>query len=259
MVERIGGDLLLKLADRADRAGLLGDFERRARGRDGGVVALGLRHLGERLLGLLELVGRDIAAREAGERRDVGRRPRPGSARRSRPRPAVSPSASAASAAFSRSLVSSPPTLPLVTPLDEGHDLALRQRAHEAVGRLAVDEGDHRRDRLDAHLARDGRMVVDVHLDQLDLALGGLDDLFQDRGELLARAAPGRPEVDQHRLALRLLDHVLHEALGGGLLDETLGAAAAAAPPPFSSIVIVFLAWRPDRPGLPPASIVFPD
>mgnify|MGYP003693756911 CR=1 FL=1 len=30
---------------------------------------------------------------------------------------------------------------------------------------------DHGRDRLDAHLAGDGRMLVDVHLDQLDLAL----------------------------------------------------------------------------------------
>ena len=81
-------------------------------------------------------------------------------------------------------------------------------------------------------------MLVDVHLDQLDLALGGLDDLFQDRGELLAGAAPGRPEVDQHRLALRLLDHVLHEALGGGLLDETLGGRRGCRSPPFSSIVM---------------------
>src|SRR5205807_9436560 len=35
-------------------------------------------------------------------------------------------------------------------------------------------------------------------------------------------AAPRRPEVDQHRLTLRLLDHVLHEGLGGRLLDETI-------------------------------------
>ena len=64
------------------------------------------------------------------------------------------------------------------------------------------------------------RMLVDVHLDQLDLALGGADRLFEDRRQLTARTAPGRPEVDQHRLALRFLDDVLHEGLGGRLLDQ---------------------------------------
>ena len=63
-------------------------------------------------------------------------------------------------------------------------------------------------------------MLVDVHLDQLDLAVGGADGLFEDRRELAARAAPRRPEVDQHRLALRFLDDVLHERLGGRLLDQ---------------------------------------
>ena len=74
-------------------------------------------------------------------------------------------------------------------------------------------------------------MLVDVHLDQLDLALGGADGLFEDRRELAARAAPGRPEVDQHRLALRFLDDVLHEGLGRRLLDQIgccLRACAAA-------------------------------
>ena len=104
--------------------------------------------------------------------------------------------------------------------LDEGVDLAFRDRAHEAVGGLAVDEGDHGRDRLDSHLAGDRRMLVDVHLDELDLALGVADRLFEHRRELAARAAPRRPEVDQHRLALRFLDHVLHKGLGGGFLDQ---------------------------------------
>ena len=63
-------------------------------------------------------------------------------------------------------------------------------------------------------------MLVDVHLDELDLALGGLHHLFQDRRELLAGAAPRRPEIDQHRLALGFLDHVLHEALRGRVLDH---------------------------------------
>src|SRR5712671_7415507 len=68
MVERIGLDLLLELADRADRVRLLGNLERGAGGRDRRIVAFGLRHLGENLLGLLDLLGRDISAGEARER-----------------------------------------------------------------------------------------------------------------------------------------------------------------------------------------------
>src|SRR5262249_21637585 len=56
--------------------------------------------------------------------------------------------------------------------------------------------------------------------DELHLAFGGTDHFLQDRRELLARSAPGRPEIDQHRLALRFLDHVLHEGLGGRVLDK---------------------------------------
>ena len=64
-------------------------------------------------------------------------------------------------------------------------------------------------------------MFVDVHLDQLDLAVGGPDRLLERRRELAAGAAPRRPEVDQHRLALRFLDDILHEGLGCRLLDQT--------------------------------------
>jgi hypothetical protein len=118
--------------------------------------------------------------------------------------------------------------LALGEPFQELDHLAFRQRAHEAVGRLSVDERDHRRDRLDAHLLRHRRVVVDVHLDELDLALGRAHRLFQDRRELLAGSAPGRPEIDQHRLALRFLDHVLHEGLGGGFLDQSVGSRGGA-------------------------------
>ncbi len=108
----------------------------------------------------------------------------------------------------------------LVSRSRKGRDLALRQRSHEAVGRLAVDESDDRGDRLDAHLPGNGGMLVDVHLDELDLALGRLDHLFEDGGELLARATPRRPEIDQHRLALRFLDDVLDETLRRRVLDR---------------------------------------
>ena len=107
-------------------------------------------------------------------------------------------------------------------PLDEGDHLGFRQRAHETIDRLAVDEGKHRRNRLDAELLRDLRVLVDVHLDELDLALGGADDLFQDRAKLLAGPAPFGPEIHQHRLALRLLDHVLDERLGRYVLDQII-------------------------------------
>ena len=72
-------------------------------------------------------------------------------------------------------------------------------------------------------------MLVDIHLDQLDLALGGAHDLLEHGGELLARSAPRRPEIDQHRLAPRFLDHVLHEGLGGRVLDRPYRSCAAAA------------------------------
>ena len=63
-------------------------------------------------------------------------------------------------------------------------------------------------------------MLVDVHLGELHLALGGLHGFFENRRELLAWAAPGRPEIHQHGLALGFLDHVLHEALRGRILDH---------------------------------------
>ena len=221
MVERIRGDFLFKLADRADRLRLLGDFERRARRHDRGIVALGLGHQRERLLRLLDRAGLHIGAREAGERRHAARLLLQhlgveldrlgGVAGRERRVGGL------------QQILRLAAELVLGDALDEVRDLALGQRAEEAVGRLAVDEGDHGRDRLDAHLARNGRMLVDVHLDQLDLALGGLDGLLQHRGELLARPAPLGPEIDQHRLALRFLDHVLHEGLRGGVLDEAVG------------------------------------
>ena len=51
-------------------------------------------------------------------------------------------------------------------------------------------------------------MVVDVHLDERDFALGRLDDAFDDGCELAARATPGRPEIDEHRPAQGRLQHV---------------------------------------------------
>ena len=81
-------------------------------------------------------------------------------------------------------------------PVDELLDLAFGQRAHEAVDRLAVDEGEDRRDRLDAHLRGELLVLVDIDLDELHLAIGLAHDLFEQRRQLLAGAAPRRPEID---------------------------------------------------------------
>jgi hypothetical protein len=220
MVGGIRRDLLLELADRSDRLRLLGELDRSAHRRHRSIVALGFRHLGQRLLGLFDRAVRHIGARQTRERRHVG---------------GIVGQQLAVNLGGGREILLRQRLVggfqqifffaadrALGQAIEERDHLAFGERAHEAVGRLAVDEGDHRRDRLDAHLARNRRMLVDVHLDQLDLALGRLDHLLQHGRELLARPAPRRPEVDQHRLALRLLDHILHEALGGGLLDETL-------------------------------------
>ena len=102
----------------------------------------------------------------------------------------------------------------------ECHHLTLRQRTHESVDRLTVGECNDRGNRLNAHLARNRWMLVDVHLRELHFAFCGLDRFFENRRELLARAAPRRPEIHEDRLVLGLLYDVLHEALRGRLLDH---------------------------------------
>src|SRR5262249_30188003 len=63
-------------------------------------------------------------------------------------------------------------------------------------------------------------VLVDIDLDELDLAIGLTDGLFEEGGQLLAGAAPRRPEIDQHRLLARWLDHIRHETARVGVLDE---------------------------------------
>ena len=73
---------------------------------------------------------------------------------------------------------------------------------HEADGlrrHLAVLEEEERGDAVDAVLGGEIRRFVHIHLADLDLPrlLGG--DLGDERREHLARSAPRRPEVHQHR------------------------------------------------------------
>ena len=63
--------------------------------------------------------------------------------------------------------------------------------------RLALEQGIDGRDRLDPELGGDQLVLVDVDLDQLDALVGIIGgDLFEHRGELLARPAPFRPEIE---------------------------------------------------------------
>ena len=103
---------------------------------------------------------------------------------------------------------------------DELVHLAARQRTLEAVDRLTVVEGIDGRDRPDPELLRDLRVLVDIDLDHLHLAAGRLHRRFQRRAELLAGAAPRRPEIDDDRHLFRGLDHVLHEGRLGDVLDQ---------------------------------------
>ena len=66
---------------------------------------------------------------------------------------------------------------------------------------------------MDAQLLRDVLVLVDIHLDELHRALCFAHDLFEDRRQLLTRAAPRRPPVEHgdaglHRLVERRLGHL---------------------------------------------------
>src|SRR5579859_735957 len=90
--------------------------------------------------------------------------------------------------------------------LDQRQELGLEVVLHVRpvpdgpLRRLAVLEDDHGRDRHDPELHRRRRVLVDVHLHDLDLVSHLPIDLLDDRRDHAARAAPRRPEVDQHRL-----------------------------------------------------------
>ena len=103
---------------------------------------------------------------------------------------------------------------------DELLDLALADRADEGVDRPPVLEGIDRGDRLDAHLRREFLVLVDIDLDEADLAARVAHRLFEDRAQLLARPAPRRPEIDDDGGIARGVDDVGHEGRGRAVLDE---------------------------------------
>ena len=93
---------------------------------------------------------------------------------------------------------------------DECGDLAFGQRAEEAVGRLSVHERDDRGilHRIPICPAMVGCSSIFI-LHSFTLPLAARTSFSRQWGELFARAAPGRPEIDQHGLLTRFVHHVL--------------------------------------------------
>src|SRR5690606_13376282 len=74
------------------------------------------------------------------------------------------------------------------------------RRSTCAVGdQLAALEHHQRRDSAHAELGRQARVLVDVHLGDLQLALVLGRELLERRADLTAGAAPLRPEIHQDR------------------------------------------------------------
>src|SRR5712692_4878799 len=92
--------------------------------------------------------------------------------------------------------------------------LLLRHVAHKALRLASVLEEDHRRDRADPEASSGDRIRVHIELHDAELRALFTRDLFEDRGDHAAGAAPGGPEVDEHRLIrledLRLEGRVSH-------------------------------------------------
>src|SRR5437016_11518186 len=85
-------------------------------------------------------------------------------------------------------------------------ELLLRSGADLTRGFLAVLEHHQGGDRHDSIFRGGSGVLVDVELDDLDLAAERAGDLLQGRRDHLARAAPFGPEIDHHRA--RGLEHL---------------------------------------------------
>ena len=197
MVERVGGDLRFKLLHVAERAGGFLQLDGGAHGGDRAVIGGAGGREGKRRLGLFEIAGGELGAREADDGGEIlGLLAKHGGEDFRR---------AGEIALGQRRLAAGEDVGDIVAAarrrdelVDDRLDLGFGLRAHEAVDRLAVDEGIDGGQRLDAELLGDGGVLVRVHLGEADLALGRAHHLLDDGGELAAGAAPGRPEIDQH-------------------------------------------------------------
>ena len=101
----------------------------------------------------------------------------------------------------------------------EGSDLFLWDGPDELIDELSADEGEDGRDAFHLERLCDLGVLVRVDLDELDLAVSLVGELFQDRTEDATGAAPGRPAVDHDRQLVRTLDHVSGEGCVGRIDD----------------------------------------
>ena len=103
--------------------------------------------------------------------------------------------------------------------LEHGANRGFRLRTGETVHRLAVLEQHHGRQAADTEAGDDLLLDVAVDLGQQQLALVLLGDLRQQGHQRLAWRAPFGPEIHQHRLVERVLEHQLFETGGGDIED----------------------------------------
>jgi hypothetical protein len=98
--------------------------------------------------------------------------------------------------------------------VEDPGELPFGPRRGEVGDRLALEDRIDGRDRLDPELGGEHLVLVDVDLDQLDALVGIIaGDLLEDRPELLAGAAPFRPEIEDDERGHRRLDDVALERL----------------------------------------------
>ncbi len=109
-------------------------------------------------------------------------------------------------------------------------DVRLVLGALEQRHQLAGHHGHHGRNALDAELLGDLRVGVHVDLGEHDPAGVLLGQPLQDGAQLLARAAPLGPEVDDHRYLGGALDDLLLEGVLGDVDDERVGRAGRGDP-----------------------------
>src|SRR3546814_917866 len=91
---------------------------------------------------------------------------------------------------------------------------------------FAVLEQHQRRDAANAECGRRLRVLVDIELDDLQRAAVFGRELFKNRRDHAARAAPFGPEVDEHRLRLAgELDVLFETAVADGGNQFTHGSS----------------------------------
>ncbi len=118
--------------------------------------------------------------------------------------------------------------------VEELANLGFRQRADETIDRLTAGEHHAKRNRAHAEhlaeLAGDFRLLVAVELGQQEAAFVSGFELFQDRAELLAGAAPGGPDIEQNRPRQGGLDQVGLEVFQGDV-DHRVAFGMPCRPP----------------------------